>query len=116
MSATATLLPGQRVLLDTDDSPHGTWRRGEPGEVVQAEGRYWQVRLERSGVVLVFARAELIPAPADRGSTSVAVVLAACITGALLALAVIAGGQRALCHLHDDALAYCPSPTHDRSQ
>lgn len=60
---TRDLLVGQTVLLDTDDSPHGTWRRGDRGCVVASEGRYWQVRVERNGVVLVFARDELTAVP-----------------------------------------------------
>jgi hypothetical protein len=42
------------------------------------------------------------------GSASVAVVLAVCIFGSLLFLALLAGGQRLMCATHDDGLRYCP--------
>jgi hypothetical protein len=44
----------------------------------------------------------------DTGTACLAVFLFACIAGALLWLAVLAGGQQAMCAIHDDALRYCP--------
>jgi hypothetical protein len=43
----------------------------------------------------------------DTGTACLATFLFAGIAGALLWLAVLAGGQQAMCAIHDDALRYC---------
>lgn len=95
----APLVPGQTVLLDVDDSPYGTWRRGDRAEVLRADGRYWQVRIERNRVALVFDRRELVAIPgatADAGTASTAATLGALI---FLGLWLLASGW--LLHVHD---------------
>jgi hypothetical protein len=47
----------------------------------------------------------------DTGTASIITFGAACIAGALLWLAVLAGGQQVMCAAHDDALRYCPGYT-----
>lgn len=106
----ASLLPGARVLLDVEDSPYGTWRRGDRATVLRPEGRYFEVRIERNGVALTFDRRELIPVPAgdaDVGSASLATFLAACVVGGLLLLAFLAAGAELVCAVNDPGPAYC---------
>jgi hypothetical protein len=52
----------------------------------------------------------------DTGTAGLAIFLFACTAGALLWLAVLAGGQQAMCAIHDDALRYCPGYVAEEQQ